>query len=382
MPALPNHPWLAPARADKTPAFLPSWSAFADAAAHTLCVMLCMLVVWGVSARLVFHSSAPAFLGDADIFVRLSHSEREYEVDAPFLPLYPLLIRVFAPLCLGSPLFSALAVSFAGTVCGVYAVQRIAAPIIGPDAARRAAWYALLSPVSFFLLNGYSEGVFFGLSAWALLQGRRGHWQSAGVLGSLACLTRLSGGLLLPALLIEWVQQVRRGEIGICWEDAAAMSLIPLAILYVLLTRGGDIGAPLHILRIEHTLYGREWAFPWVGAAKTLTACVNGRWALRAGNWSAALYGLGWPALLVAGARWIPASLWVYLLAGMVFLCNVAPSQPVPWWSLDRFLMVLFPAYIALGRMPWCDRAHRCLMGLSLIMLVLQWALFVNGCFG
>jgi hypothetical protein len=308
MPALPNHPWLAPARADKTPAFLPSWSAFADAAAHTLCVMLCMLVVWGVSARLVFHSSAPAFLGDADIFVRLSHSEREYEVDAPFLPLYPLLIRALTPLCLGSPLFSALVLSFAGTVCGVYAVQRIAA--------------------------------------------------------------------------IEWVQQVRRGEIGICWEDAAAMSLIPLAILYVLLTRGGDIGAPLHILRIEHTLYGREWAFPWVGAAKTLTACVNGRWALRAGNWSAALYGLGWPALLVAGARWIPASLWVYLLAGMVFLCNVAPSQPVPWWSLDRFLMVLFPAYIALGRMPWCDRAHRCLMGLSLIMLVLQWALFVNGCFG
>ena len=68
----------------------------------------------------------------------------------------------------------------------------------------------LLYPTAFFLAAFYTESLFLLLSAASLWGARRGRWIIAGAAGFAACLTRLNGFLLAPAMAVSAIS-ARRG---------------------------------------------------------------------------------------------------------------------------------------------------------------------------
>jgi hypothetical protein len=326
--------------------------------------------------------SALGRAGDAGIYIALSHNLYQGDRTVPFLPLYPMLIAALSHLLRISGQAAALAISFIGTLCGLWVVQAFADAGLPGKASNRALWYVLVSPVSFFLLNGYSEGLFFGLSGLALWYGYRRRWVHAGLIGALASMTRSAGVLLFPALLVLLGTSHGRGQKR-RWDDLIAVLLIPAAFVTVALIVGAQSQGPLSLWKAERVIYGRQLAAPWRGAWLTLRASVSDPlrpWSLL--NWSKLFYALSWPLLVWIGRRQLPSFLTVYAVSALVLLANVAPHGATPWLSLDRFLVPVFPPYLVLARISRRPALHICLSVLCLLLLMLNWVLFMNAYWG
>lgn len=132
-----------------------------------------------------------------------------------FFPFYPWLMSVVRIPLLGfglSPIgASALAgvlVSLAGTLAGVIALYDLARTRLSDAGGRRAAFYLLIFPSSFFLAQVYTEGLFIGLafSSLALMQRKKLLW--AGLLAALATWTRSIGVFLVVPLFLFWLQAI------------------------------------------------------------------------------------------------------------------------------------------------------------------------------
>jgi hypothetical protein len=119
-----------------------------------------------------------------------------------FMPLYPLLIRVVTPLTAGNAVGAALVVSTVAAFFALLALYRLAERLdtrsnLGPQ----TLLVALLLPVSFILMAGYTESLYLALALWAILAALDRRWRRTAILGGLAALTRQQG-LLLAALAV------------------------------------------------------------------------------------------------------------------------------------------------------------------------------------
>ncbi len=128
-----------------------------------------------------------------------------------FFPFYPLMIRIFAfPLqILGlNPIATAalagVIVSALGALLGMLALYDITRGLLGEEGALRAAFYLIIFPTAFFLLQVYTEGLFVGLAFACLAMLKRKHWLAAALLGVAATLTRAVGVALVIPMLIAW----------------------------------------------------------------------------------------------------------------------------------------------------------------------------------
>src|SRR5687768_6989877 len=88
-----------------------------------------------------------------------------------FFPFYPLMIRIFSfPLqILGmNPIATAtlagVIVSALGTLLGMLALYDLTRDSLGEEGALRAAFYLIIFPTGFFLVQIYTEGLFVGLA--------------------------------------------------------------------------------------------------------------------------------------------------------------------------------------------------------------------------
>jgi len=329
------------------------------------------------------YSSAPAVfpgVGDAVVFRDLSVRPWAGHGYAPFFPLYPILIRLLTPVVGGHRAVAAIVISLIATSIGLWALTALTERFYGDIIARRAAWYALLSPVSFYLLNGYSEGLFFGLAAVCLLCASRARWGWAGIAGAAACLTRLWGIFLFPALLAAYIEHcVSTRSVPVRWQDVAGIMLVPLAWLAWVLFIGHSSGNLLEVFVVEHEQFRRSLTLPLAGMGMTIPMCFVRDYPLCLLNLDKLVWALGWAFVMWHGRRVLWTPLLVYLASGAALLCLAAPEQSVPWWNLDRFLMVLVPGYMVLAQMPWRPAVHRLALCLSAALLLALWTLFVHG---
>jgi len=81
----------------------------------------------------------------------------------------------------------------------------------------------LLYPTAFFLAAFYTESLFLLLSAASLWGARRGRWFIAGAAGFAACLTRLNGFLLAPAMAVSAISARRNATPGSRFAPGAAV---------------------------------------------------------------------------------------------------------------------------------------------------------------
>lgn len=288
-----------------------------------------------------------------------------------FLPLFPWLVRLLAPLC-GTYLAAAFVLA---TLCSfVLAVlfRRLVALDV-ESLAETAVWYLFVFPTAYFLHIGYTEGLFLSLTVGAFLAARRGHWWLAGLLGALAGLTRINAIVLVPALATEaWSDYLcdRRWRARWLWIGLVLAGLA--GYLYLNQVVGGH---PLRFLEYQHDHWARELAWPWVGLRDSLRSLA---WRAPA---DAHMVGaeeiffvlLGLVATLASWFR-TRRSYAVWMTGNwLMFAC-----QPFIF-AVPRFSLTLFPMFLVFAQLARNRVVAALLSAWSLLFLALFASQFVRG---
>ena len=298
---------------------------------------------------------------DSQWFLHIVRHGYDSKQATAFFPLYPLVVRGVSEV-LRSDVAAALVVSLAAGTVAIVILHRLARPLLGAAVATDSVLLLALHPVAFVFTAAYSDGLFLALAAGSFLAATRRQSLLAGVLGGLACATRLVGLALVPTLAVLLWSRGRRGVLAL-----APLVLLPVAV-----------GA--YALYLDHHL-GDAWAFVnaqgvyWqrhVHAAGPF----SGLWlAVRDGYQGASELVQHLPRapsppgkndqwsswnviqlLLLGAAGWLS---WVaYVRLGLAyFVYSVAtllvvltsPADVVPLVSLPRFLIGDFPLFFALA---------------------------------
>jgi len=283
---------------------------------------------------------------------------------AAFFPLYPLLIRVLT-FFTRSDVVAAVAISAVSFLLALVLLHRLTELELGRRAADATVLLLAFSPLSFFFTAVYTESLFLLLSVATVLMARRGKWELACVLASLATLTRPTGVLLVVALVIIRLLSLRRVDRRLAWALLPPAAL--LGYMGTLAANSYPWLAPFH----AESSFGRVSSGPIVGVAAGLWSAIRGVGQLATGQASIYHPTLSGPfstsaesvvlftVLVLAGiALWscrrrlMPA--YAAYGAAALLMCVSSPAQGQPLWSLDRYVMTIFPLWMVAG--AWVAR--------------------------
>ncbi|MFJ9699559.1 glycosyltransferase family 39 protein [Streptomyces fradiae] len=119
-----------------------------------------------------------------------------------FFPLYPALIRAGSALLPLSSAQVAWGVAVVAALLAAWGVYAVVERVAGRRAAVVATVLWGIAPHAMVESMAYTEPVFTALCAWALYAALSHRWVAAGVLASLAGLTRPSGSAVVAAVVI------------------------------------------------------------------------------------------------------------------------------------------------------------------------------------
>jgi hypothetical protein len=287
-----------------------------------------------------------------------------------FFPLYPLLIRLTLPLAGGAGGVAALLVAHLALLGALLLLYDLLAHDFGRAVAYRATILLLLFPMSLFFVSAYSEALALALVIGVVWAMRRERWRLAGVAGALLALTRLPGVLLAPVIGLVYLQAH-----GWRWRairlDALATLLPPAGLALFMLYQWRRFGTPTAFLQAQRS-WDNQLSMPWtmpVVMLRELSASPD--WLIltpHAAAW------LGFIGLALLTWRRLPLA---YSLTTLLLL--LPPYLSSYPRSMARYVMIAFPAFVALAL--WAEPAwrRRLLIAVMLPLLALAVILFVNG---
>ncbi|NMC13371.1 MAG: hypothetical protein GYA34_10880 [Chloroflexi bacterium] len=234
------------------------------------------------------------------------------------------------------------------------------------DVARRAVFYLLFFPTAFFFSCFYTESAFLFLSLAAFYVAHRQNWALAGLLGGLLAVTRVFGVLILIPLLwmtfeaIDWkFDQIRW---NIIW-----LSLVPLGLIVHLLSIY-PLSHHLMTPMVVQSAWGRKFSMPWdAWIESTKLTPIIAPLDL--------IFTVGF--LLLCIYVWRKFRSKSYALYSVLLLIPLLFSGSLQ--SNDRYVLVVFPAFVALALFTqkwWVNAILMPLfLGLQLILLA-AWSQF------
>ncbi len=294
-----------------------------------------------------------------------------------FFPLFPLVNGVVSrltglPVPVSGPLVSSL-MAFAACLL-LYRLTRRETD--DPAAAARSVVYLLAFPVAYYLAIGYSEALYVLCILGAFVLAREGRWWWCGAVAFLGGLTRLHGALLIVPLCYEYLRQ-RDLRLRKIRADLISVVGGPLGVLAFMGYLGLRFGQPLAHFQVQALFFRgiRAGAFPAFPGA-TLANYLQGLFGHVPSTESVIEAGAIVLLLILTLEAWIrlPRVYGVYMLT--VALFSLVGGDLI---SLPRFVLPMFPGFMALGLMgrhSWMDRA------ILIAALLLQGVLalmFTNG---
>ena len=183
-------------------------------------------------------------------------------VSLVFFPLYPWLVRAMAFLARDYMVAAFVVSGFASLAAGLLLV-RLARCDESEEVSRLAVWFLFIFPTSFFLHICYTESLFLALTLGCFLAARKERWAVAGLLGAAACLTRVNGLILGPALATEVIiqyWQTRRINLRWLW-----LGLVPFGFLGYLWLNHEVTGDFFAFTKIMQEHWYKKFASPWFG---------------------------------------------------------------------------------------------------------------------
>ncbi|MGW7576861.1 hypothetical protein [Streptomyces sp. NPDC054765] len=183
---------------------------------------LVVLAVWSTANGKDWHTLLTA-RWDALWYTRVAEQGYGYSVQLPtgdvhsnlaFFPLLPWLERGLSAVSPLSPADAGMAVAWVASLVAAWALYATGERLHGPRAgiALAALWAAL--PVGIVQSMAYSESLFTALAAWGVYAVLRGRWVWAGVLASLAGLTRPVGAAAVAAVWLTAAVPLWRQRAG------------------------------------------------------------------------------------------------------------------------------------------------------------------------
>jgi Mannosyltransferase (PIG-V) len=344
----------------------------------------------------------------------LEIADHGYAVDArtAFFPLYPLVVAAVAALT-GSTLVAGIAVSVVCSLAALYLVHRFVALDHGSEVAKTAVWIVACFPLAFCLSAVYTEGLFLLLAVGSLYAARLGNWPVACACAGLAAGTRSAGVLLVIPLLVVMLYGPRADRVATSaratvldlredWRprhrlgrETLWLGLVPLGLLAYLAFLWIATGDPL----ATFTAQG-EWSrifAPFAGLALGVWWGIVGIWEILPGFGMPDGASVGGSApeqgairnivnllflafacwLLLQVARRLTPGDFAYAISSLALPLSV-PADGNPLLSFPRFMLVVYPLWIALA--IWAverDATRRVLLALS-GLLAIATALFVG----
>lgn len=339
---------------------------------------------------------APWYHWDTAWYLGIAHNGYAVYGSTAFLPLYPLLIHLLGVTLGGHFLTAALLISTVATFGVLLCLYRLAEKLSTvPHVAPWTLLVAVLLPVSFFLVAGYTEALFLWAALGALLAFLEGRWGRLAVLSVVATLTRHQGLLLVllvvPMLASAALARAPQAQVGaswqarlaVLWKPALASLAGPCAYLVWVLIVGLALRAPLPW---EPLVAANGWDLhsTWPGAGVIADLVALARHAIPeplglAAPLDAAAAILAGTTLLFALRR-LPPGIALYLI-GCWCLALVKVQAAGLTISAARYLLPAIPLAVLPG--AWLARGHPALrvgwlaLG-SALLLLLTWV-FASG---
>ena len=322
---------------------------------------------------------------DVNWYYSVAHDGYEripFNADRPhnwaFFPLFPMLWRLAARVTGEYPI-SGLLISHLFFFLGLIFTHKAAQAFgFGKVLADRGLFYLAVFPTSYFYSLPLTESLFLFLSAASIYSAKQGRWWMAGLAGGLASLTRVTGVLIFPALLVlYWETYGGNLRSKAAWRSALfhkeflSLFLVPAGIGAFMFYLFAITGNPLAFKDILVS-WGRGIGFFPV----TLFGYLRNPWLI-AVPWDFRLVNFTGAALaLICGAWLIKHRQWA--LGLYTLLCVIAALSSLLLQSQARYAMVLFPIYFVLakaGNRPHVDEAIRTV---SIALFTLMTALFLT----
>ena len=288
---------------------------------------------------------------DASHYLRLAEqgyvASGDGRVSLVFFPLYPWLVRMVAWVA-RDYILAALIVSGFASVATALLLRRLARCDEPEEVSRNAVWFLLIFPTSYFLHIAYTESLFLALTLGCFLAMRKAHWALAGLLGAAACLTRVNGLLLLPALGMEvalqyW--QTRRINLRWLW-----LGLVPFGFLGYLWLNYEVTGDFFAFTKIMHEQWYKKFASPWFGIYEVYLRALG----MNINEGLNELIGIILVTICVVWS-WISlrASYAVWITLNWLLINSTAYVLSVPRYALTLFPIFLLFARASTGRSFW-----------------------------
>lgn len=314
---------------------------------------------------------------DAESFLNIAENgyatEGKHRFLLAFLPLYPLLTKLVS-LIFGNYIVSAVIVS---TIASIAAALffRLLVRLDHPERmAQAAVFFLFIFPTSLFLHIPYTEALFLALVVGSFWAARSNKWLVAGILGFLACFTRINGVVLVPALMFEaWEQYRVRREVHKRW---AYLLIAPLGFIAYLGVNIYVAGTAFKFLDYQRENWFKYMRFPYHGVLEKVNTF------LEQPPENANLYGfqellfiaIGL-AFIILGWKHMRNSYRVWMVLNWLLFISTSFILSVPRYTLTLFPMFILMA-LAARRRPVLGTLFTVW---SLMYLGLFTARFVNG---
>jgi hypothetical protein len=298
-----------------------------------------------------------------------------------FFPLEPFLARAVAVI-VRSNVIAGIVISLGSLAVATLLLHRLTTLELGRPAADATVLLLLFAPLSFFFSALYTESLFLALSVGAVYAARRERLRLACVLGALAALTRVTGILVVvPIVFFE----VRRG--GRLRPRAAWVLIVPavlMAYLGYLASRGYGLLAPFQ--QQTSAQHGHQFGGPIATIVQGVRAAASGVQSLLGGTQHIYSPSVGGPLSQGAESIWLllvlALAIWALVMAARrlpvgyvayagltLLICISSPVAGEPLKSLDRYVLTIFPLWMAAGAWLAQRRVTRAAVILSAALL-------------
>lgn len=280
------------------------------------------------------------------------------EMSVNFWPMFPILTGLTGRLVDGSVALGGLIVSSIAYIAAMVGLVRLVGRDFDGVIGRRTILLLSIFPSAFFLFAPFTESTFLALAVWSIAMARERRWLLAFVFGFLAGLTRIQGVFLL--LPIGWEALAAAGLTA--WRPWREWRLPPVeagALVRGGLAAGGPVLAFLGFLAFTAAVAGqtpldtqdawggKEFFPPWEVASAAWRWTVERHDPLQFLNLALLVLFI---VLLIAGIRRLPVAYTLFAIPQVLLLAT--RIQPTPLTSTNRYLLVVFPAFVVLALIP------------------------------
>lgn len=289
----------------------------------------------------------------------------ETSVAIVFYPLYPLLIK-FASFFVNDLPLSALLVSFLFTIIASILLFEITLLDFNKKIATKAVFFMNIFPTSYFLQAIYTESLFLSVSLLCFFLLRKGGLFAAGLIGTLATLTRINGLFLLPIFFIE-------NQDKSITKKIFSSILAGSGFLFYLAFNFFTFGNFFQFTEILKGYWFKHIDWPWNGISGAIDLL-----SFYEGDYFFA-YSFELPTILLSFAVGIFAFLRIRKSYGVYVLINAILFTSTSFiLSTPRYALVLFPIFIALAMIK--NKIITVILSLSFVSLLCYFSyIFTQG---